>query len=265
MKIIHPLSPLILLFALSAAQAQPQYTGKNPQQKILDRVAFTQNIGAALPRKTVFRNLRGEAIELTSLAAERPLILLLAWFDCPHLCPTLLDQLARATAALPFAASDYRVALVGIDPRATPASVTGLARRLRERHGRAISDWQFLTGDAAAIEKLARRIGFHYAYDAQRDSYAHPAGLVIVAPGGIISRYLLRIDPQKPDLRLALVDAGRGELGSPVDQLLLRCYQFDPHNGRYSFAVIRVLQITGGLFLLTMLALLFGLRRRERL
>lgn len=263
MKGLLALSTLLVLLALSAAQAQ--HTEKGPQQRILDRVAFTQNIGAALPEETLFRNPRGESVELASLAARRPLILLLAWFDCPHLCPTLLDQVARATAALPFDGGDYRVALVGIDPRATPANAAALARRLRQRHGQATADWEILTGEEKSIKKLAHRVGFHYHYDAERDSYAHPAGLVIVAPGGVISHYLLRIDAQQPDLRLALVDAGRGQLGSPVDRLLLRCYHFDPQSGRYNFAVIRLLQGTGVLSVIILAVLLVRLRRRERI
>lgn len=261
MKLFLPLSPVILLLALSATQAQ--HPEKGPQQKIIDRVAFKQNIGEKLPTDIVFRNARGKPVELASLAPQRPVILLLAWFDCPHLCPTLLDQLAKATAALPFAASDYRVALVGIDPRATPADAAALTQRLRDRHGHIVDDWAVLTGTEKAIRSLAGRIGFHYSYDAQRDRYAHPAGLVVVAPGGTVSHYLLRIDAEQPDLRLALIDAGRGKLGSAVDRLLLRCYQFDPHSGRYNLAVIRLLQGAGALSVIALAVFLVRLRRRE--
>ncbi|MCW8127715.1 SCO family protein [Microbulbifer halophilus] len=262
MKAFSPLSPLILLLALSAAQAQ--HTEKGPQQKVLDSVRFEQNIGAALPADIVFRDARDKPVELASLAAQRPLILLLAWFDCPHLCPTLLEQLAKATAALPFDAGDYRVALVGIDPRTTPADARVLMKQLCDRHGRMIDNWTLLTGTEENIKKLADRIGFHYRYDAQRRSYAHPAGLVVVAPGGTVSHYLLRIEPEQPHLRLALIDAGRGKLGSAVDRLLLRCYQFDPHSGRYNLAVIRLLQGAGALSVIALAVFLVRLRGREK-
>lgn len=251
------IGPLLLLLA-PVAGAQPT------AQKTLDAVAFKQRIGAPLPTTAKFRNTDGETVALAALAEQGPLILVLSWFECPHLCPMVLDQLAGAAGALPFAAGDYRVAVVSIDPRETPAEAEQLARRLRERHGQIASDWQLLTGSAAAIDNLADAVGFQYAYDAERDSYAHPAGLVVIATGGLVSRYLLRIERDAPDLRLALVDAGRGKLGSPVDQLLLRCYRFDPSNGRYSVAVMRLLQVAGGLSLLALGGLIVGLRRRER-
>ncbi|WP_250461802.1 SCO family protein [Microbulbifer litoralis] len=256
------LSPLFLLLALSPVQARPLYSEQGPQQAVLDSVRFDQKIGAVLPPDTPFRNARGERVELTALAGERPLVLLLVWYDCPHLCPTLLEQLAKAAAALPFDPGDYSVALVGIDPRATPTDAADLARRLRERHGRTVDGWAVLTGTEKNIGTLADRIGFHYTYDARRDSYAHPAGLVVVAPGGTVSHYLLRIESR--DLRLALLEAGRGKLGSPVDQLLLRCYQFDPQGGRYNLAVMRLLQGAGAVSVVALAAMLVGLRRRER-
>lgn len=249
---------LLLLSLVIQAVAQPS----SPQQQTLDRVAFEQRIGQPLPA-VHFLNARNENIELAALAQQKPLILVLSWFDCPHLCPMVLDRLAESASALPFAPDDYRVAVVSIDPRETPAQAAELLQRLSRRHGSIVDEWQLLTGVSAAIDTLAQAVGFHYTYDAARNSYAHPAGLVVVASGGPISRYLLRLDPAQPDLRLALVDAGRGRLGSPVDQLLLRCYHFDPQNGRYSFAVVRLLQIAGGLSVLALLALIVGLRRRD--
>lgn len=260
MNVFRPLASLALLLAVTGAPAQ---TTDGPQQRLLDQVAFSQRIGQSLPQAARFRDARGNTVELGRLAAERPLVLVLAWFDCPHLCPTVLDHLARATAALPFDGDEYAVAVVNIDPRAGAASATGLADRLSRRHGRPLSGWHFLNGGAGQIRALANAVGFRYAYDAERDSYAHPAGLVIVAPGGVISSYLLRIEPEQPDLRLALVDAGNGRLGSAVDQLLLRCYHFDPQGGRYTLAVTRLLQVIGSLFVLAVAAYLVSLRRRR--
>ncbi|SDK36710.1 SCO family protein [Microbulbifer yueqingensis] len=262
MRVLRSLSPLVFLLALTAAQAEPR-AADSPQQRILDQVAFDQRIGQSLPPSAAFRDAQGRVVELARLADGRPLLLVLAWFDCPHLCPTLLDQLAAATAALPFPATDYRVAVVNIDPRAGAPSGAALARRLARRHGEPLSGWYFLSGSAGGIRALADAVGFRYVYDAERDTYAHPAGLVVVAPGGTVNSYLLRLDALAPDLRLALVDAGRGRLGSPVDQLLLRCYQFDPHSGRYTLAVTRLLQVFGSLFVLGLAAYLLGLKRRR--
>src|SRR5690606_1605423 len=125
----------------------------------------------------------GTPVRLGELA-DRPLVLMLAWFNCPNLCPMLLDRVAIATAGLPFATDAYRVVVVSIAPGEGSTDVRAVRERLRRTHGDTTDNWRLLTGEQSAIAALAQAIGFHYAYDAQRDRYAHPAGLVIVSPGG---------------------------------------------------------------------------------
>lgn len=233
------------------------------QQHRLDEVAFTQRIGEPLASQAVFVNAEGRAVSLRAAAADRPMVLVLSWFNCPDLCPMVLDHLAATTKNLNFAASDYQVAVVSIAAEETPADARSVRQRLQQRQGASAADWQFLTGDDVAIAAVAESVGFAYSYDAQRERYAHPAGLVVIAPGGAISRYILDVSPGLPDLKLALLEAAQGKLGSVADQIILRCYRFDPETGRYNLAVIRLLQGVGGVFLVALALLILLLRRRD--
>lgn len=250
---------VLVILALVAGAAQ----GHRTSEQTLDAVGFEQRIGATLEVADGFRNVAGEPVSLERLNVDAPLILVLSWFECPDLCPMVLDQLARNARNLSFERKDYEVAVVSIDPEESPREARALRDRLEAQYGDVVRDWHFLTGSKAAIGPVADAIGFQYAYDAEDDRYAHPAGLVVLAAGGTVSQYLFDLRPDAPDLRLALLEASRGELGSAVDQLVLRCYRFDPDSGQYSLAVGRLMQVTGGASVLCLGAWVIWLRRRE--
>lgn len=248
---------IMLLLAWAPAWAQTS-------EKLLETVAFEQHIGEPLPEEAVFRNSSGEPVKLAALAKNQPLLLVLSWFECPNLCPMLLDQLAENARGLPFGPEDYNVAVVSIDPRESSAQALKVARRLRQEHEVVDGRWAFLTGDSQTIETITDAVGFEYAYDSENDRYAHPAGVVVVAPGGRINRYLFGLKPNTPDLKLALLDASQGRLGSPVDQVVLRCYRFSSDSGQYNLAVVRLIQVVGSVFLVIMFGVILWLWRRER-
>lgn len=228
----------------------------------LNTASFRQNIGESLP-DVRFTDRFGESVALGQLAADRPVVLVMSWFECPHLCPMVLNNLAKTINQLPFGTEGFRVVVVSIDPEETPDTAQALVDRLQQRHAGIPGDWTFLTGNPTAIDSLADAVGFRYAYDEQRDSYAHPAGLVVVSPGGTVNRYLFGARPEAPDLRLALLEAADGELGSAIDQVVLRCYRFDVDSGRYNLAVMRLVQAAGGTFLITLVLLIWWMRRRN--
>lgn len=250
----------LLLCLLGTALA----SAADPAEQRLQAVAFQQRIGQPVARIEGLADSAGHPQSLAALAQGQPLVLLLSWFDCPSLCPMLIDRLAEAVAALPPDFQDFAVAVVSIAPDEGAREARGVRQRLAARSDVSLANWFFLHGDKPAIDRLADSIGFRYAYDPKRDQYAHPAGLVIVAPGGRISHYLLGIQPQAPDLKLALLDASEGKLGSAVDQLLLRCYRFNSDTGQYNLAVMRVLRVVGVVFVIVLAIGLLLLQRRRR-
>ncbi|WP_148863664.1 SCO family protein [Marinobacter fonticola] len=262
-RITWTLGWLLILMA-AQSHAHSEHEAKTAEQR-LEQVAFDQRIGETLPGDITFLDRTGAPVQIGQLAQGKPMVLVMSWFDCPNLCPMLLGRLAETAEKLSFAPDEYQVVAVSIDPGEGPEEAQAVERRMRSRNGDIAANWRFLSGDHAAIDRLAEAVGFDYVYDAEHDRYAHPAGLVIVDPDGTINRYLFGIDPQAPDLRLALLDAGKGEVGSPVDQVVLRCYRFNVESGQYNLAVMRLLQASGGIFMVAVVVLFFWMRRRNRL
>ncbi|HYY57861.1 MAG TPA: hypothetical protein VE842_11055, partial [Pyrinomonadaceae bacterium] len=125
----------------------------------------------------------------------------------------------------------------------------------------ATAGWHFLTGDEANIKRLTEAVGFRYGYDAQTNQFAHASGIMLLTPAGKISHYFYGVEYGPRDVRLGLVEASAGRIGSPVDQLLLYCYHYDPSTGKYSW-VINIYRWGGAITVAAMIALLLVLRRR---
>lgn len=235
-----------------------------PPQGALARVAFEQRLGQPLPLELRFRDQSGVELSLAEAFGQVPVILTFNYYRCPNLCPLELEGLARALRAVPLEPGrDYRVVTVSIDPRETPADA---ARKAGEVAGDLAPGWLFLVGEPAAIARLARAAGYEFAYDGRIDQYAHAAGLLVATAEGRLSRYFFGLEYSPRDLRLALVEASGGRVGSPVDHLLLYCYGYDPSTGRYGLIIRRVLQVSALLtaaLLSTGVAVLLCWERRE--
>jgi protein SCO1 len=215
---------------------------------LLAAVAFEQRLNELVPLHLAFRDEAGNAVQLGDYLGQKPVILTLNYYECPMLCPLVLEGLLRSLRALSFMIGEqFDVVTVSIDPGETAAlAATTKARYIRD-YGRpkAAAGWHFLTGDEGSIQRLTQAVGFRYAYDDGKNQYAHAAGIMVLTPQGRISRYFYDIEFSPRDLRLALVEAAANTIGSPVDQLLLFCYQYDPATGRYSLVVRRALQLAG--------------------
>lgn len=226
--------------AVAQAGATPQ-----SQEKALSGVAFTQRIGAAVPRAASFVDSSGRPTRLGTLTGDKPTILVLAWYNCRQLCNVTLKNLARNLENADYSPRrDFNVIVVSIDPGEGPAAAESARRRLRAQHGdKGVDAWHLLSGNKTAIDRLAGSIGFVYRRDAETGQYAHPAGLTLLTGDGRVSSYLPGVDFDTDDLNLALTQAGNGELGSAIDRLVLRCFHFDPETGTYSVAVLKTLNM----------------------
>ena len=200
-------------------------------------------------------------------AGRRPVILTLAYYGCPMLCTLSLNGLASALKTLSFdAGREFEVVTLSFEHKETPQQAAAAKKTYIERYGRpqAAAGWHFLTGDETAIAAVTGAVGFRYAWDEETRQYAHPTGVVVATPEGRIARYLYGVEYAPKDLRLALLEASEGKVGSPVDQLLLFCYQYDPATGRYGAALMRVLRAGGVLTLLALGGFFVFSLRQER-
>jgi protein SCO1/2 len=205
-------------------------------------VGIDQRLGAAVPLDLPFKDEAGRRVTLGDCTAGKPTVLVLAYYRCPMLCTEVLNGLLAALRATPAdVGSAFNVVVVSFDPREKPPLAAVKKASYLEGYGRPGADagWHFLTGDPLAIAALADAVGFRYRYDPDTGQYAHGSGLVVLAPDGTVTRYLLGVRFEPRDLRLALAEASEGKVGSPTDQVLLLCFRYDPATGTYTFAVLR--------------------------
>ena len=156
-------------------------------------------------------------MKLGQFFGARPVVLALAYYECPMLCTQVLNGMTGALKTLSFdAGKDFDVVVVSIDPRDNFRLAADKKASYVERYGRpaTAAGWHFLTGTEASIKPLTEAIGFRYAYDDNLKQYAHGAAIYVATPKGVIARYLLGIDFAPRDLRLALVEASNNQLGS---------------------------------------------------
>ena len=252
----------LLLWGAAPARAD----GPHPDE-LLETARFEQRLNAQVPLDLGFRDETGQAVRLGRYMGAKPIILALAYYDCPNLCNIVLDDLVENLRELPFVLGEqFDVVTVSIDPRETPQLAATKKDSFLRHYGRSdtAGGWHALTGEQAAIQRLADAIGFRYAYDAELGQYAHPSGLLVLTPQGKISRYFYGLVYSPTDLRLGLVEASANKIGSPIDQVLLRCYRYDPVAGKYSVAIMEGVRIAGLLTTLVLGTFIVRAFRRDR-
>ncbi|KAA0589132.1 protein SCO1/2 [Azospirillum lipoferum] len=260
--------PTLFFLLLGTASVQASPTALLPGQ--FTQLAFEQHPGAQLPRDVRLRDDAGHAVTTASLFdGGRPLVLVFDYYRCTTLCGVVLGDLAAALAQTPLApGKDYAVMAVSIDPGDSPADAAALKARHFERDPTLAGAIHALVGDPSdrgrEVRRLASAAGFRYQLDEATGQYAHPASVVLVSPGGTVSRYILGVGYDPTDLRLGLVDASRGAVGSVADHLLLLCYGYDAKQGRYNAEVGRLIQATGVLSVLALGLLVWRTARRPR-
>jgi protein SCO1/2 len=234
---------------------------------VLQDIGLDQKLNELLPLGLRFTDEQGRDVALGDYFGRRPVVLVLAYYECPMLCTQVLNGLASAIGVLKFTVGqEFDIVTVSFDPGETPELARGKKAAYLERYKRAGAEggWHFLTGSQHSITQLTRAVGFRYAYNADVDQYAHPSGIMVVTADGRLSRYFYGIEYGPRDLRLALIDAADGKIGSAVDQLLLACFHYDPKSGKYSLAIMRFVQAAGILTVAGIGLTILLLRRRER-
>lgn len=234
----------------------------------LKQVRIDQHLGDQLPLDVPFVDEDGNAVKLGDyFTGDKPVVLAFVYFECPMLCSLILNGVATSFNILKFnPGQDFDLVAISIDPDETPAMATESKAATLKRYGRPDtgSGWHFLTGDEAEIQQVADAAGFGYDYLPATDEYAHASGIMIVTPEGKLSQYFYGIEYPPKDVRLALVEASSNQIGSLVDQILLYCYRYDPQVGKYTVMTMRILRITGAVFVLGMIIFVWIAIRRDR-
>jgi len=260
-------SLVLTLAVLAPAYAQDR---TDPVPKPLEDVGVDEKLDAALPLQLLFKDERGRDVTLGSyFAPGRPVILTLNYYRCPMLCTLELNGLVLGLKDLAWSPGDeFQIVTVSIDPREMPPLAAAKRVQYLTELGRpsAENGWHFLTGSAASVESLARAVGFRYRYDADSDQYAHAAAIFLATGDGRVSRYLYGVRFDAPTLKIGLLEASHGKIGSAVERFLLYCYHYDAEQGRYVLAAVTLMRAAGALTVLVLGTVVgsFWLRERAR-
>lgn len=259
---------LLLGASVAAVAAEPAApAARNAPTRIESQVSVDKKLGERLPLDLVFFGDDGRPVTLGDALSGRQAVLALVYYECPSICGMLTSGLFRALRESGLvAAKDFQLVLVSIDPREKPALARAKKEALLRQYATPV--WEdgvrLLTGEEAAIGRLADSVGFRYERDEKTGQYAHPAVAFTVTPDGRVAQYHAGVEFSARDLRLSLVEASGNRVGSPLDQFFLYCYKYDPEAGRYGFAIMRGLRFLGVLTVLGIAAVVLLLLRRER-
>jgi protein SCO1 len=275
---VSSLAICLLLFAGSALgqlvpkQGSPLYGGR-PENgpvatglpKALQNVGIDQKLNQQVPLDLTFQDENGLAVKLGRYFGKRPVVLSLVYYNCPMLCTQVLNGMIASFKTLAFQPGEqYEIVTVSFDSRETPALAaakkTLYVNYLPEaRRAAATNGWHFLTGDEANIKALAQAVGFRYQWDQATNQFAHASGIMVLTPEGKLAQYYYGIEYSPKDLRLGLVEASANKIGTPVDQLLLYCYHYDPATGKYGAVVMNMVRVGGIITVIAIVALILVL------
>ena len=269
---------LVTLAAAASAQpgqpapAQPSISMQDSNLKpalpgALQGVGIDQKLDAQIPLDLTFRDELGRTVPLsTYFQSGKPVLLAPVYYRCPMLCTQILNGLASSLKAVSFnPGQEFEVVAFSFDSKDTVELAAAKKETYLRWYGRAntANGWHFLTGDEPNIRAVMDAVGFHYKYDPATDQYAHASGVMIVTPEGRLSKYFYGVEYAPRDIRLGLVEASLNKIGTPVDQILLFCYHYDPATGKYGAVAINTLRIAAGSFVVVAGAFLLIMLRRD--
>jgi protein SCO1/2 len=250
---LQTLAALSLLLAAAVAAAAERPTFQPPPD-------------AAVDPGLVFAEASGARQSFGAILGGKPAVLLIGYNKCPDLCGLTQDIVADTLQKSGLPADAYRAVFLSIDPGETPGdAAAGKAKLARLMGVRALPAWRFLTGGDAEIARLAGALGYGYQRRQRIEQFVHPVSVAVLTPEGKLSRLLPSTTLKPRDLRLALVEASDGKIGSFGDRVVLLCAGFDPTKGQYTPLIGRILSVSGAatLVLLGGVVLLFLAQERR--
>jgi protein SCO1/2 len=240
----------------------------SPDAVAIKEVQFHQRLDNQVDVNAKFTNSDGEETTIAECMDGKPTVFVLAYYRCPRLCNMVLNGVAKVLQAIDFEpGKDFNVVVVSFDATDTieiAADNKNSVVHAFNRNGDP-AGWNFLIGDQETVKAAAESVGFQYVYDKKSGEYAHASGIVLLTPEGRVSRYFYGIDYPTRDVRLGLVEASQGQIGSPVDELLLLCLHYDPTNGKYGLAILNLVRAGGLLTIVAMVGFIGHSIRKDRL
>ncbi len=254
----------LLTFTLAAKDWQAPQSALPPALK---NIGIDQKLGQTIPVNLQFTDEGGRSVRLAEYFGQKPVLLVLVYYQCPMLCSQILQGVMHALRVVPFdVGKQFDVVVVSFDPKDTPDAALAKKKQIVERYGKRgdPAGWHFLTGQEPAIKALTQAVGFRYEWDQESQTYIHASGIMVLTPEARLARYFYGIEFPPKDLRLAFVEASKEKIGSPVDQLLLYCFHYDPSSGKYGLMIFNILRAAAAMTVFGLAGLVWILRHREQ-
>jgi protein SCO1/2 len=260
---------VVLTSAPARAQLTSPESGDPTSAKpgLLSKIGIDQRLHQQVPLDLPFTDESGRAVRLGDYFGKRPVVLALAYYECPMLCTHVLNGIVSALGVINFdVGREFDVVAVSINPKEGPGLAAQKKKTYVERYKRANTEagWHFLTGPESSITQVAQAVGFRYQYVQETGQFAHAAGFEVLTPRGVVARYFYGIEYSPRDIKFGLMEASEERIGSPIDEALLLCYHYDPSTGKYGASAITAVRISGVATVIGILSFLFVSLRRER-
>jgi protein SCO1/2 len=268
---IAGIAALTLVACALHAQAVPSNTGPSAatMPPALQNVGFEPPLNGPMPLDLPFRDETGRSVLLREyFGQQKPVILAFVYYGCPMLCDQVEQGVVGVLRMLSFnPGRDYDVVFISFDSRETPDMAAEKKKKALAHFRRPETDsgWHFLTGSRESIAVATTAANFRFSFDAKNNLFAHASGVLLLTPDGHISRYFYGVEYPGRDMRLGLVDASAGKIGSPIDRVLLFCYHYDPTAAVYSASILKIIRLAGVLTILCIVGGILISRRRETL
>ena len=259
-----------LLLASCALRAQTIPSNVGPTAAAmpapLQNVGFEPPLNGQMPLDLGFRDETGRDVQLRDYFGQKPVVLAFVYYNCPMLCDQIQQGVVGTLRMLSFnPGRDYQVVFVSFDSRETHGMAAEKKKTVLShfRRPETASGWHFLTGSNESIEAATKAANFRFSFDAKSNLFAHASGVMILTPDGRISRYFYGVEYPGRDMRLGLVDASAGKIGTPIDHVLLFCFHYDPAAARYSASILKIIRLGGILTILCIVGGILIFRRRD--
>jgi protein SCO1/2 len=241
-------------------------TASTTMPPALVNVGFEPPLNGQMPLDVSFHDETGRNVQLRDYFGKKPVVLAFVYYGCPMLCSQVEQGVVGSLRMLSFnPGRDYEVVFVSFDSRETPdmAASKKETALTHFRRPETAAGWHFLTCSEESINAVTHAANFRYSFNPKTNFFAHASGVMILTPDGRISRYFYGVEYPGRDMRLGLVDASAGKIGTPIDRALLFCYQYDPTTATYSASILKIIRLAGVLTILCIVGGILIFRRRD--
>jgi protein SCO1 len=241
----------------------------NTVPKEMEGVDIVERLDNRIPLDTVVIDEDGREVALRSFFdSGKPVVLTLNYYTCPMLCTLTLNGLVEALKKVDFSAGE---SFEWVNVSVNPDDSVELAKVKKQNYAIVYErpgvskGIHFTCAKAENSRAIADAVGYGYKLDERSGEYVHASAVFLITPDGRVARYLYGVKFEPETLRMALMEASEGRIGSTLDRIIYWCHRYDPEAGSYALAAYRVMQLGGFLTVMVMAGGLFWLWRRDML